>query len=99
MSPQPDSDPIIQFRNVSYQIRDAKGQTAKLRDGVRFTVLRGDTVVMLGRSGAGKTRAFKLLNRPLDPPEGDVLVEGKSTRDWNPIALRRHIGYVIQETG
>src|SRR5208282_1337744 len=99
MSPQPDSDPIIQFRNVSYQIRDAKGQTANLLDGVSFTVLRGETLVLLGRSGAGKTTALKLISRLLDPTEGDVRVEGKSTRDWNPIALRRHIGYVIQETG
>jgi osmoprotectant transport system ATP-binding protein len=99
MSPQPDTDPIIEFRNVSYQIRDAKGQTAKLLDGVSFTVFRGETLVLLGRSGAGKTTALKLINRLLDPTEGDVRVEGKSTREWDPIALRRHIGYVIQETG
>ena len=55
--------------------------------------------MLLGRSGAGKTTALKLINRLLEPTDGQVLVEDKSTVDWNPIALRRHIGYVIQDTG
>jgi osmoprotectant transport system ATP-binding protein len=55
--------------------------------------------VLLGRSGAGKTTALKLINRLLEPSAGQVLVEGRSTLEWDPIALRRHIGYVIQEIG
>ncbi len=55
--------------------------------------------MLLGRSGAGKTTALKLINRLLEPSSGEVLVEGKSTLAWDPIALRRRIGYVIQETG
>ena len=54
MSPQPDGDPIIEFRNVSYQIRDAKGQTAKLLDGVSLTVFRGETLVLLGQERRGQ---------------------------------------------
>jgi osmoprotectant transport system ATP-binding protein len=59
----------------------------------------GETLVLLGRSGAGKTTALKLINRLLEPSAGEVLVEGRSTTEWDPIALRRRTGYVIQETG
>lgn len=55
--------------------------------------------MLLGRSGSGKTTALKLINRLLEPTEGAVLVEGRSTLEWDPIRLRRRIGYVIQETG
>ena len=60
---------------------------------------RGETLVLLGESGCGKTTTLKLVNRLLTPTSGDVLVEGKSTTTWDPIALRRRIGYVIQEGG
>jgi len=86
---------IIEFRNAGYRL---PGGTALL-DNVTFTVQRGETLVLLGRSGAGKTTALRLINRLVDPSEGEVLVEGRRTVDWDPIALRRHIGYVIQETG
>ncbi|MDE3168709.1 MAG: ATP-binding cassette domain-containing protein, partial [Acidobacteriota bacterium] len=58
-----------------------------------------ETMVLLGRSGAGKTTALKLINRLLEPSAGEVRVEGRTTLEWNPIELRRHIGYVIQEAG
>jgi osmoprotectant transport system ATP-binding protein len=64
-----------------------------------FDVLRGETLVLLGRSGSGKTTTLKLINRLLEPTSGEVFVEGTSTRNWNQIELRRHIGYVIQDTG
>jgi osmoprotectant transport system ATP-binding protein len=70
-----------------------------LLEGLNFAVGRGETLVLLGRSGAGKTTALKLINRLLDLSGGEILVEGKSTRSWDAIALRRHIGYVIQEIG
>ena len=54
---------------------------------------------MLGRSGAGKTTALRLINRLLDPSAGEVRIEGRATDQWDPIALRRHIGYVIQDAG
>ena len=56
-------------------------------------------MVLLGRSGSGKTTLLKLINRLLTATSGDVLVENISTRDWDPIKLRRHIGYVIQNVG
>ena len=91
--------PIIEFRAATYSIGDGHGGTTKLLDGVNLAVARGETLVLLGRSGAGKTTALKLINRLVEPTSGEVRVEGKSTVDWDPIKLRRRVGYVIQETG
>ncbi len=55
--------------------------------------------MLLGRSGCGKTTTLRLINRLLAPTRGSVFVEGRSTQDWNPMLLRRRIGYVIQEVG
>ena len=56
-------------------------------------------MALLGRSGAGKSTALKLINRMLEPTDGEVRVNGRSTLDWNPITLRRQIGYIIQDVG
>jgi osmoprotectant transport system ATP-binding protein len=68
-------------------------------NGFTLSVHTGEVLVLVGRSGAGKTTLLKLTNRLLLPQRGDVLVDGQSTRTWNPIALRRRIGYVLQEVG
>ncbi|HYK49615.1 MAG TPA: ATP-binding cassette domain-containing protein [Terriglobales bacterium] len=70
-----------------------------LVDDLSFSVNRGETLVLLGRSGSGKTTSLKLINRLLLPSSGAVRVDGKSTTDWDPIRLRRSIGYVIQDGG
>lgn len=85
---------IIEFHNVRYAV-DGRN----LVNGVSFSIQAGETLILLGRSGSGKTTTLKLINRLLAPTSGDVLVEGRSTLDWNPIQLRRRIGYVIQEVG
>jgi len=85
----------IRFQEVSLRVRDGK----PLVDNLRFDVMRGETLVLLGRSGSGKTTTLKLINRLLEPTEGQVRVEAKPTVEWNAFELRRHIGYVIQETG
>jgi osmoprotectant transport system ATP-binding protein len=95
MSDDSDRQPIIEFRAVRYEL--PSGQ--QLLKGLNFSVLRGEILILLGRSGAGKTTALKLINRLLDPTEGKVRIEGREAREWDPIQLRRHIGYVIQETG
>jgi osmoprotectant transport system ATP-binding protein len=59
----------------------------------------GDTLVLLGRSGSGKTTALKTVNGLIVPTSGEVLVEGTPTTAWDPIRLRRRIGYAIQEGG
>jgi osmoprotectant transport system ATP-binding protein len=68
-------------------------------EGLNFEIKRGETLVLLGRSGSGKTTTLKLINRLLEPTAGSVRVESKPTVEWDAIRLRRHIGYVIQETG
>ena len=55
--------------------------------------------MLLGRSGSGKTTALKMINGMLFPTRGQVLVDGKPTTEWDPIRLRRRMGYVIQEVG
>jgi len=69
-----------------------------LRD-VNLEVAPGEVLAVLGTSGSGKTTLLKTVNRLIDPSDGEVLVGGKATRHWDPIALRRSIGYVIQDAG
>jgi osmoprotectant transport system ATP-binding protein len=67
--------------------------------GVSLKAYAGECLALLGTSGSGKTTMLKMVNRLVDPTSGNVSVEGKSTGDWDVIALRRSIGYVIQEVG
>ena len=85
----------IECRDVSFALNSGQALVRDLSLGVQ----RGETLVLLGRSGSGKTTTLKLINRLLDPTSGEVLVEGQATSAWDPIRLRRHIGYVIQEVG
>lgn len=88
------TEPVIAFRDVSFH-RGAHSILSNLS----FEVREGETLVLLGRSGSGKTTALKLVNCLLEPNSGQVLVEGRATAEWNSIRLRRKIGYVIQEAG
>ena len=93
---RPEDVPVVSFREVSYSV--AGGQ-APIIDGLTLEVRRGETLVLLGESGCGKTTTLKLTNGLLLPTSGEVLVEGRTTRAWDPVALRRRTGYVIQEAG
>src|SRR5246127_1107526 len=86
--------PLVEFRDVSYEVGGRQ-----ILSEVNFTVEPGETLVLLGRSGSGKTTALKMTNGMLLPTRGQVLVEGRPTTEWDPIRLKRHIGYVIQEVG
>ena len=72
---------------------------APILDDVSIAVGSGETLALVGASGAGKTTVLKLVNRLLVPDAGDVRVQDRDTREWDPIRLRRSVGYVIQEVG
>jgi len=85
----------IEFLDVDYRIADGRA----LISGVNLSIRHGETLMLLGRSGSGKTTTLKLINRLLTPTRGQVLVDGRSTAEWDVVRLRRHIGYAIQEAG
>jgi osmoprotectant transport system ATP-binding protein len=85
---------MVEFRGVHYRI----GGRTILHD-LTFSLEPGETLVLLGRSGSGKTTALKLVNALLTPTAGEVLVDGRATTAWDPVQLRRRTGYAIQETG
>jgi osmoprotectant transport system ATP-binding protein len=85
----------IEFVNVTYRVNGNR----TLISGLNLSIRRGETLMLLGRSGSGKTTTLKLINRLLSQSEGKVLVDGRSTAEWDVIRLRRQIGYAIQEAG
>jgi osmoprotectant transport system ATP-binding protein len=85
----------IKFQDVSFVLPSGR----RLLSNLNLQVEQGETLVLLGRSGSGKTTTVKLINRLIDPTSGEVQVEGKPTVEWDAIQLRRRIGYVIQEIG
>jgi osmoprotectant transport system ATP-binding protein len=74
------------------------GETWAARN-VTMTIRRGELVAVLGESGSGKTTLLKMINRLIDPDEGVVEIEGRDIRGEDPVALRRTMGYVIQQVG
>jgi len=91
----PPTTPAVAWRDVRKRYPDGMEALA----GVTLEVARGAVLALLGTSGSGKTTLLKTVNRLIEPTGGDVLVEGKSVAAWDPIALRRATGYVIQEAG
>lgn len=85
----------IAFHDVCYSLANGND----LLTNLNLQVSRGETLVLLGRSGSGKTTTLKLINALLTPTMGEVRVEGRATTEWDPIRLRRGIGYVIQDAG
>ena len=87
--------PGVELRHVSYRL--ASG--APILHDLSIAVGGGETLALVGSSGAGKTTVLKLVNRLLVPDAGEVCVQDRDTREWDPIRLRRSVGYVIQEVG
>ena len=85
---------VVEFREASYRI----GTRAILKN-LTLRIEAGETLVLLGRSGSGKTTALKMVNGLLFPSSGAVLVDGRPTAAWEPVRLKRRIGYVIQDIG
>lgn len=84
----------LSFRDVSYGVAGLA-----ILERLRLDVELGETLVLLGRSGSGKTTALRLINRLLEPTAGTIFLDGRDTRTVDAIELRRGIGYVIQEFG
>jgi osmoprotectant transport system ATP-binding protein len=85
---------LVEFRNVSYRIAGRE-----ILSNIDLSIEEGETVILLGRSGSGKTTLLKTVNRLIEPTSGEVWVEGKPASEWDPVQLRRRIGYVIQDGG
>jgi osmoprotectant transport system ATP-binding protein len=85
----------LEFRATTYRLPSG----VPLISGLNLSVSRGETLVLLGRSGSGKTTTLKLINRLLELTEGEILIGGRPIASWDPIQLRRGIGYVIQDAG
>jgi osmoprotectant transport system ATP-binding protein len=94
--PEQSNGPLVEFRDASYSV---PGHSAQIISSLNLSVQRGETLVLLGESGCGKTTTLRLVNRLLLPTSGEVLVEGRPTAEWDAISLRRRTGYVIQEAG
>jgi len=92
--PASDSGPVVEFRDVSYRVSGTD-----VLSGFNLQIQRGETLVLLGRSGSGKTTTLKLVNRLLVPSSGEVRVKDVPTTQSDVIRLRRNIGYVIQDVG
>ena len=86
---------VVRFENVGF----VRGERQAVLAGLNLAVESGEIVAIVGRSGVGKTTLLKLVNRLLVPSTGAVLVEGRDTREWDGIGLRRRTGYVFQEIG
>ena len=86
---------MIRFEHVSKTYPDG---THAVRD-LSLEVQEGETLILLGSSGCGKTTTLKMINRLIDPTAGRILVNGTDIMRQDPIALRRGIGYAIQHIG
>jgi ATP-binding cassette, subfamily B, bacterial len=84
----------IEFRNVSYQY---PGRDEPALQDVSFTIEPGQTVALVGRNGAGKSTIVKLLGRLYDPDEGQILIDGRDVREYDPVELRREFGVMFQD--
>jgi len=88
----------VEFRNVSFSY-SMSGAAAKdeVLENISFKVTPGQTVALVGQTGAGKTSLVKLINRTYDATQGQILVDGMDVRDWNLAALRSQISMIEQD--
>jgi len=86
---------MIEFRSVSKTFPD--GTLAV--DGFNLVIPPRQTTVLVGSSGSGKTTLLRMINRMVEPSAGSVEIDGESVLDRDPVALRRGIGYVMQNSG
>ena len=81
------------------QVTKVFSDDKKAVSDLSFEVKKGETLVLLGQSGSGKTTALRLINRLIEPTTGTIFFDGEDIRTLDPILLRRKIGYAIQHIG
>ncbi|HIW61174.1 MAG TPA: betaine/proline/choline family ABC transporter ATP-binding protein [Candidatus Stackebrandtia excrementipullorum] len=86
----------IELKNVTKRY---PGQKSAAVNNVSLTIPAGEIVVLVGPSGCGKTTTMRMINRLIEPTDGEILIDGEDVRRKDPNELRRHIGYVIQAGG
>ena len=86
---------MIEFQNVTKIYKGNK----KAASDITLSFEDGEFICFIGTSGSGKTTAMRMINRMIEPTSGKILIDGKSIQDFNPVELRRSIGYVIQNIG
>lgn len=86
---------MIEFKNVTKTYEDG---FQALKE-INLHVKQGELVTLIGPSGCGKTTTMRMINRMIDPSDGEILIEGENIVKKNPVLLRRNIGYVIQQIG
>lgn len=92
----PDIKFKIEFRDITKQF---PGVAQPAVNSVTFGVPEGKTCMLVGTSGSGKTTLLRMVNRLVEPTSGEILIDGENILARDPIQLRRHIGYVIQQVG
>lgn len=85
---------MIQFINVSKAYKQNN-----VLENINFSINEGELVVLIGPSGCGKTTLLKMINRLINPSAGQIIIDGVNIMELDPIAVRRNMGYVIQQTG
>jgi ATP-binding cassette subfamily B protein len=86
----------VEFRNVNFNYAFG-GANDEVLENISFKVKPGQTVALVGQTGAGKTSLVKLINRTYDTSQGQVLVDGVDVRDWNLAALRSQVSMIEQD--
>jgi len=89
---------MIKLENLT-KIFDSPSGPVTAADHVNMDVGEGEICVLLGPSGCGKTTTLKMINRLIQPTSGKIIINGKDTDAYDPVELRRTIGYVIQQIG
>ncbi|WP_125591066.1 betaine/proline/choline family ABC transporter ATP-binding protein [Companilactobacillus jidongensis] len=89
------AEEIISFQNVA---KNYRGGNDAVED-INITVNKGEFVCLIGTSGSGKTTTMRMINRMIEPSRGKIIFKGKNLKTFDPVRLRRTIGYVIQNNG